>query len=601
MSGNEENDSRMINDLSRLNLTFYESSIELWRVEEKCRLKVKSIEEIKQSIKQVTFENEWIEKQLNDTKTRINEVRENIVSIDNITISLNETLAHLEVQYEKKKFAVNKSKCEYELQLFIRMELWQKEEERLNNIPEVKLLKIADSELKNTKLEYEEVLLTLQNLVKKIDVATKENDEKQNHIIVQYAKVYVEMISLNKKEENCKTLLRKLKTEYNEKCYLKNALLESQKNKINKVSFWSHAPSKFESKIFDLKLNSLGQDLKPNFNYSRNINHPDFIYDDDDDIDIEDSKLNNKPKKNVTFHSFSEDKISLDTSDKNVDACKNINTFIVEANENINNNSAQLKNIHNVDESTIQSTKNHNINDGDLNTHTIKRKTIDVQSDFEFKKPYNPLQNKDKINSTIIQPSKMKANKDIHMDNNFNQEKVKGLSCLTNKDHPQKLNSLKSIEQSNVKNLNSDNVNIFNDLSQLNANASLEPNRDVSDAFWNFCSDSMSQNSANSSFCESDLSESYGNTHDISQYQNNIQFDFSNYFDSDLDLTPVSSFQGLETPQQSGNCMLQSETFKKINTKKNTSINRTTSNSSNDYMQTNKSDFLPSDQFILKF
>lgn len=47
--------------------------------------------------------------------------------------------------------------------------------------------------------------------------------------------------------------------------------------------------------------------------------------------------------------------------------------------------------------------------------------------------------------------------------------------------------------------------------------------------------------------------------------------------------------------------MLQSETFKKINTKKNTSINRTTSNSSNDYMQTNKSDFLPSDQFILKF
>lgn len=39
MSGNEENDSRMINDLSRLNLTFYESSIELWRVEEKCRCK----------------------------------------------------------------------------------------------------------------------------------------------------------------------------------------------------------------------------------------------------------------------------------------------------------------------------------------------------------------------------------------------------------------------------------------------------------------------------------------------------------------------------------------------------------------------------------
>jgi len=48
--------------------------------------------------------------------------------MDNITIALNETLAHLEIQYEKKKYTVNKSKCKYELQLFIRMELWQKEE-----------------------------------------------------------------------------------------------------------------------------------------------------------------------------------------------------------------------------------------------------------------------------------------------------------------------------------------------------------------------------------------------------------------------------------------------------------------------------------------
>ncbi|XP_060880884.1 uncharacterized protein PF3D7_0207100-like [Metopolophium dirhodum] len=630
MSGNDENDSNMNNDLSKFNLSFYESSIELWRAQEKCRLKVKSIEEIEHSTKQITVENEWIEKQLHDTKSRINEVRENIVSIDNITITLNETLAHLEIQYEKKKFTVNKSKCEYELQLFIRMELWQKEEERLNNIPEVKLLKMADSELKNTKLEYEELLLDLQNLVRKIDITTKENDEKQNNIIIQYAKVYIEMMYLNKREENCKTLLGKLNTEYKEKCHMKNALLETQKNKINKVSFWSHTPSKFEPKMFDIKLNSLGQRLNPNLSYSSNYNHADLTYD-KDDMDIKNSNYNYNPKKNVTFHSFSEDKITIETSVENKAAYKNINTFIVETNENINNinNAAQSKNIQNVEESTIQCTKKNIIestemhfknmdkpmNDGDLNAHTNKRKTIDGQSDFEFKKPYTPVQDKNKINSTIIQPSKLKTNKDIHMDSNFNQEKVKALSLsmdsynndrnLIDKDHSQKLNSLKSIEQSNVKNLDSDNINILNDSSQLHVNVSLEPQKAVpADGFWNFCLDPMSQNSANSSFSDCDLSESYENTHDFSQYPDNVQFNFSNYFESDLEVTPESNFQGLETPQQFGNAMLQpsqSESLEKMNTNKNVSMNRTTFKASKDYIKPNKSDFLPSDQFIFKF
>jgi len=39
MSANDENDSSAINNLSKINLTFYESSIELWRIEEKCRCK----------------------------------------------------------------------------------------------------------------------------------------------------------------------------------------------------------------------------------------------------------------------------------------------------------------------------------------------------------------------------------------------------------------------------------------------------------------------------------------------------------------------------------------------------------------------------------
>lgn len=48
--------------------------------------------------------------------------------MDRIILSFYETLAHLELEYDKKKFLINKSKQEYELQLFIRMELVQKEE-----------------------------------------------------------------------------------------------------------------------------------------------------------------------------------------------------------------------------------------------------------------------------------------------------------------------------------------------------------------------------------------------------------------------------------------------------------------------------------------
>lgn len=144
-------------------------------------------------------------------------------------------------------------------------------------------------------------------------------------------------------------------------------------------------------------------------------------------MDIKDSKSNNKKKKKVTFQSFSKDEISPETSDDKEDGCKNINTFVAEIDENINNNSAQLKNILDVKERTIQFKKNdiieskdiqysknndkHNMNDGDLNAYTNKRKTIDVPSDFKFKKPYIPVLNNNKMCSTIIQPSKMKINK----------------------------------------------------------------------------------------------------------------------------------------------------------------------------------------------
>lgn len=79
---------------------------------------------------------------------------------------------------------------------------------------------------------------------------------------------------------------------------------------------------------------------------------------------------------------------------------------------------------------------------------------------------------------------------DVHIDDNFNQQIVRTSSlsmdsynndnCQIDEDHIQKINSIKSIKQPNVKNLNSENINIFNDLSQLHANLSLEQNEDLS-------------------------------------------------------------------------------------------------------------------------
>lgn len=196
--------------------------------------------------------------------------------------------------------------------------------------------------------------------------------------------------------------------------------------KVNKLLFWSYTTSTFDSNIFNMELNSLNQDLKPNLTNSNNFNHANFIYD-KDDINIQNSKLN-KPKKNVTFFLSSEDKISVETNDQNVNTCKNLNTLTEEVNKNINKNSSKLKNILNVedmDEDTIQFTKKDVIeskeinfenkdnmdNDSDLNSYTNKSKTIDVLSDTEFKKPNNPEQDTSIMKPKIIQPSKMKTNK----------------------------------------------------------------------------------------------------------------------------------------------------------------------------------------------
>lgn len=55
---------------------------------------------------------------------------------------------------------------------------------QLNNLPEIKSLKVVESELETTKLEYEKLLIDKENLTNKI-VRAKEDNSK---IIIIYNK-----------------------------------------------------------------------------------------------------------------------------------------------------------------------------------------------------------------------------------------------------------------------------------------------------------------------------------------------------------------------------------------------------------------------------
>lgn len=190
--------------------------------------------------------------------------------------------------------------------------------------------------------------------------------------------------------------------------------------KLNNVSFWAHNLYSHDSKMMDLKLDSLKQDLKPNnkhFSYNQ------------EKMDIEHSELINKPKKNVTFFMSSEDKVSDESNDIS-NTCKNIDTNFVDSNiskNNMSTNSIFIKKNPKLKINTNQLSKNvtfdlmktnvdsENLkNECDLNIQSNKRKQIKVidqiEPDFEFKKPCNPVQvevptNIDTINSNTVNPA----------------------------------------------------------------------------------------------------------------------------------------------------------------------------------------------------
>lgn len=165
----------------------------------------------------------------------------------------------------------------------------------------------------------------------------------------------------------------------------------------------------------DIKLDSLKQDIKPK-NKHPNYN-PDFFH--QEKMNVEHSKLINKPKKNVTFVISSEDKIS-DESNDILNICNNVNTNVGDSNiskNNLSTNSTSIKNIPKLNVNTNPLSKkipfdsmkinvdNKKVkNEGDLDIQTNKRKKIELQSDFEFKKSYNQVQVEIPTNIDIVNP-----------------------------------------------------------------------------------------------------------------------------------------------------------------------------------------------------
>jgi len=146
----------------------------------------------------------------------------------------------------------------------------------------------------------------------------------------------------------------------------------------------------------NIKLDSLQQNLKLNYN-------PDLVY--QQKLNNENSKLNNKTKRSVTFFLPSEDKIS----DKNID------TNVSKSNVYNITNSLPIKNMNKMSVNTDQLIKNvllkppkSNVdtkrpaNENDFNLNINKRKVNEVPLDLEFKKPFIPTQKIIKKNTNIL-------------------------------------------------------------------------------------------------------------------------------------------------------------------------------------------------------
>lgn len=207
--------------------------------------------------------------------------------------------------------------------------------------------------------------------------------------------------------------------EYHEKLRIKNSLLQSQKkvnnfNLLNlfiykilfqfqkniKVSFWTHAICPFNSKTIDKNLDSLNRDLKSN------CTHKNDSY----------KKLDNRHNKNLDVILSPKDNISDTNNEGTLNVCESLKTGLEESKNDTCTNMSLIKTISdknvNADQ-VLKNCKNHQnkmndveneqmMKECDFNLLTNKRKTIETQQHFEFKKPYYLIKDKICIDENLV-------------------------------------------------------------------------------------------------------------------------------------------------------------------------------------------------------
>lgn len=176
--------------------------------------------------------------------------------------------------------------------------------------------------------------------------------------------------------------------------------------------------------MIDIKLDSLGQELKPQLKYSNSHHFSDVQQCNNKEAVL---KCNNKPKKKVTFLLSSEDQISSKNNDilneyehKNTNLVKNkISNNDIDSNSSltkddtlVNMNAIQQYQKHfSITPSNINFNKNEKLtNEHDVNFQTKKLKITKANSDFEFIKPFNPVQQENHMNKNLIQKTVVQPN-----------------------------------------------------------------------------------------------------------------------------------------------------------------------------------------------
>ncbi|XP_050546752.1 repetitive organellar protein-like [Daktulosphaira vitifoliae] len=495
---NNRNDNDNINtQMLMLNMNMNRINLENWRTVKKIHIKKASIEIIERSIIKANLKNVELERQIKNVKSEIIVLRNNILNLDNITMSLYKTLADLQLDFSHKKIVLNNKRDKYDVKLFQKIKHWEKLQERLNFLPAIKTLYNNEKEFDCLKICYEHLLKENKELTEEISLKKKMNYKKQNVIILNFATEFNEMKTYNIKEKTLTNLLRNLREEHEDLLIKKRILFEDQKDKLCKLPMWTFQINKSDLKLFNEKVNFLEILLNEYKSNEENVN-----------VDV--YKTIKKCDSNQNIHKlFKEDSLTHFKTNSISDV-----KIPIEDNHTLSLENVLLPNSHkNIDKKSIKTQeKNHEI---------VNNSNFELIANYDISKKIINSENSINVSirktshNTIIDNKETCAEKDnfeINRDALDNPKK----SCLQDCSKPESnFSLLKSPErfektpepQFEICFNNSYQVDNLNDAFQFNCQFSQNQVKKITDEFWKDLEDGDAEPynySEISSFCSSE-------------------------------------------------------------------------------------------------